>query len=106
MVIVKYKEVFDLELEDEGVFEGERYKISRIERKFDRATLTLYNDKKVVCNVRAEEFAVKAEHSLTLDEFAQLYKEAIRLRLIEPIALGYENALKDKIKRARIIDEE
>ena len=82
--MVNYKKVFDLELEDEGVFEGERYKISKIEKNLGqgRVVLTLYNNKKVVCNVQAEELAVKAEYSLTLNEFAQLYNKAKELRLI------------------------
>ena len=81
--MVSYKKIFDLELEDEGVFEGERYKISKIEKNLGqgRVILTLYNNKKVVCNVDAEMFAVKFS-SLTIDSFVRLYKEAKTKRLI------------------------
>ena len=81
--MVEYKKIFDLELEDEGVFEGERYKISKIEKNLGqgRVILTLYNNKKVVCNVDAEMFAVKFS-SLTIDSFVELYNEAKTKRLI------------------------
>ena len=81
--MVEYKKIFDLELEDEGVFEGERYKISKIENSLGqgRVILTLYNKKKVVWNVDAEMFAVKFS-SLTIDSFVRLYKEAKTKRLI------------------------
>lgn len=66
MVRASYKEVFALELGDEGVFEGERYKISWIDNKLDRVILTLYNKKKVVYNVDAEMFAVSI--GITIDK--------------------------------------
>jgi len=80
--MANYKEAFDLELEDEGVFRGERYKISKIENNLgNRIILSLYNNKEVIENVDAEMFAVKFS-SLVIDDFVRLYKEAKTKRLI------------------------
>jgi len=60
MVTVNYKEPFDLELEDEGVFRGKRYKISKIEiSSFGCVNLTLYNKYETMHNVLGVDFAVR-----------------------------------------------
>jgi len=83
-----YKEPFDLELNDDGIYLGKQYKLLKIETNLmDRyvlVLLNLHNDKETIHNVPASEFAVKvkAEHSLTLDDFVLLYKKAKELRYI------------------------
>lgn len=88
-----YKEPFDLELGDVGIFEGKRYKLLKTETSLnDNEILTLEpyydpfipeisRDTKTLHNVPAYKFAVE-KHSLDLDEFVLLYKKAKELRYI------------------------
>ena len=80
--MVEYKQPFDLELNDEGIYRGKKYKLLSIEQGLHATKLTLCNGREEVRNVLADEFAVRVDTHLSLDQFAELYKQAKALKYI------------------------